>query len=295
MKKTSVNNRITIAIAYAFLAVLAAAYIIPFITMLSASFTDEHYLDVHGYGILPGKFSWFAYSFIFTGNSAIPQGYLISIFVTITGTVFSLIVTSMMAYAISRRHLKYANVISFFVFFTMLFQGGLVPYYLWVSKYLHLTDTIWVLILPSTVNAFNLFLLRTYFSTIDDSMLESAKIDGAKEMRILFSIVIPLSLPGIVTIILFYGLQYWNDWFTALLFINKRPLYPLQYLLRMIISAIDFLSSPNSKIASKAAYAIPSKSVRMATTVVTIGPIILLYPFIQKYFIKGIALGGVKG
>ena len=295
MKKTNLENRIIVVIAYTFLAVMAIAYVTPFITMISASFTDEHYLDVNGYGILPGKFSWFAYSFVFTGNSAIPQGYLISIFVTITGTVLSLIVTSMIAYPLSRKHLKYANAISFFVFFTMLFQGGLVPFYLWVSKYLHLTDTIWVLILPATVNAFNLFLLRAYFSSIDDSMLESAKIDGAKEMRVLFSIVFPLSLPGIVTIILFYGLQYWNDWFTALLFLNKRQLYPLQYLLRMIISTIDFLSSADSKIASQAAYAIPTKSVRMATTVVTIGPIILFYPFIQKFFIKGIIVGGVKG
>lgn len=295
MKKTSADNRILMIFAYTFLALLAVTFIIPFITMVSASFTDEHYLDVHGYGIFPGKFSWFAYSFIFTGNSAIPQGYLISIFVTIVGTLISMIVTSMLAYALSRKHLKYANVISFFVFFTMLFQGGLVPYFLWVSKYLHLTDSIWVLILPTTVNAFNMFLLKTYFSTIDNAMLESAKIDGAKEMRILLSIVIPLSLPGIVTIILFYALQYWNDWFTALLFINKRELYPLQYLLRMIISAVDFLTSANSKITSKAAFAIPSKSVRMATTVVTIGPILLLYPFIQKFFIKGITVGGVKG
>ena len=295
MRKISGNDRILLICAYAFLAIMAVLYVIPFITMISASVTDEKFLDVHGYGLLPGKLSLKAYTFIFTSSSSIPQGYFISISVTIMGTMLSMLVTSMMAYALSRKTLKYGKIISFFVFFTMLFQGGLVPYYMVVSKYLKLTDTIWVMILPFAVNAFNLILMRTYFSTIDDSIMESAKIDGAKEFRVLFSIVLPLSLPGVVTIALFYSLQFWNDWFTALMFINKRQLYPLQYLLRQIISAIDFLSSPDAKVASQAAFAIPSKGVRMATTIVTIGPIILLYPFIQKFFIKGLTIGGVKG
>lgn len=295
MKRLSHKDRLLLLFAHAFLGVMALLYFLPFIAMISASITDEKYLDLHGYGLLPGQFSLKAYSFIFSAGSSIPQGYAVSITVTILGTFLSLLVTSMMAYALSRKALRYRGAISFFVFFTMLFQGGLVPYFMVISKVLKLTDTLWVMILPFTVNAFNLILLRTYFSGVDDAIMESAKIDGAKELRVLFSIVIPLALPGVVTIALFYSLQYWNDWFTALLFVNRRELYPLQYLLRQIISTIEFLSSPDAKVASQAAFAIPTKAVRMATTVVTVGPILLLYPFIQKYFIKGLAIGGVKG
>lgn len=295
MKRLSRKDRMLLAFAHVFLGALALLYVIPFIAMISASLTDEKHLDLHGYGLFPGKFSLTAFSYIFSASSSIPRGYGVSIAVTIIGTVLSLLVTSMMAYALSRKALRYRGAISFFVFFTMLFQGGLVPYYLVVSKMLKLTDTLWVMILPFTVNAFNLILLRTYFGGVDDAIMESAKIDGAKELRVLFSIVLPLALPGVVTIALFYSLQYWNDWFTALLFINRRELYPLQYLLRQIISTIEFLSSPDAKVASQAAFAIPTKAVRMATTVVTVGPILLLYPFVQRYFIKGLAIGGVKG
>jgi putative aldouronate transport system permease protein len=294
MKSNYVQDKIISISSYIYLSVFAIACVIPFFTMFSGSITGEKYLQIHGYSLLPHDFSLKAYGYLFSGKSSVGQSYVITIIVTLLGTAFSMLITSMMAYSLSRKEMKYKNSVAFIIFFTILFNGGLVPWYIVTTKYLHLHDSIWALILPYSVNAWNMFLLRNFFATIDDSMLESARIDGASEYRILFMIVLPLVLPGVMTVGLFYALQYWNDWWLALMLINDQKLYPLQYLLRMILSSMDYISSGGVGSAY-AASAIPSESIKMATTIITIGPIIFIYPFIQKYFIKGLMVGGGKG
>lgn len=294
MKNNYMQDKIVTYSAYLFLSLLALLCVIPFFIMFSGSITDEKYLQLNGYSILPHVFSLKAYAYIFSGNSSIGKAYLVTIFVTVVGTAFSMIITGLLAYSLSRKELKFRNSLSFIVFFTILFNGGLVPWYIVTTKYLHLGDTIWGLILPYTVNAWNMFLLRNFFSTIDDAMLESARIDGANEVNILFRIVFPLALPGVMTVGLFYALQYWNDWWLPLLLINDQKLYPVQYLLRMVLSSMQYISSGGVG-STYAASAVPAESIKMAITIVTIGPIIFVYPFVQKYFIKGLTVGGVKG
>jgi putative aldouronate transport system permease protein len=197
----------------------------------------------------------------------------------------------MAAYSLSRKCLKYRNFFALAFYFTMVFNAGLVPWYIIVTK-LGIKDSIWVLILPMCFNPFNMLLMRNYFKSLPDAVIESAKIDGAGEYRIFTGIMLPMALPGLAVITLFYMLSFWNDWWMALLFINDTKLYPLQFLLRKILSNIIF-ASKNPTMINKGA--IPQETVKMATCIVTIGPIIFVYPFIQRYFVKGITIGAVKG
>jgi len=191
--------------------------------------------------------------------------------------------------------LKYRNIINFYVYFTMLFGGGLVPSYILITRYLHLDNTIWVYIIPSLVSASNMYMLRNFFNTLPDSLAESARIDGAGEAYILWKIILPLSKPGLATIGLFYALGYWNEWFKATLYITNQKLVTLQYLIMQILRDLDFMTQYAAMMKMDVAYTPPQYSARMATVVVTIGPIIFLYPFLQKYFIKGMVIGAIKG
>lgn len=294
MKKNNLSDKILIYFAYAYMLTFAILAVLPFLAVLSASITSEKYIMLNGFSLLPHEFSLKAYSYILGRNSSVYRGYIITIAVTVSGTLLSMLVTSMLAFALSRKQWKLSNPLSLMVFFTMLFSGGLVPWYLMTSHYLHLHDSIMALFIPYTVNAFNLLILKNFFSMIDNAILESARIDGANDFRLLSRIILPLSMSGLATISLFYALGYWNDWWLALMLINKHELYPLQYLLRMILSSISYASSKTVG-STFAAAQIPSEGVKMATTIVTIGPIIFLYPFLQRYFIKGLTVGGVKG
>lgn len=290
------GDQLFTAAAYLLIALFALACAIPFLLALAVSFTDEQELLQNGYRLIPEHFSLLAYKLLFSTNNAFTSAYGVTVFVTVVGTVLSLLVTSMLAYPLSLKTLKYGNRIAFFVYFTMLFNGGLVPSYILITKYLHLQNTIWVYILPFLVNAFNMFLLKNFFSAIPESLAESAKIDGANDIYILFKIVLPLSKPALATIGLFYAITYWNEWFTALLYIDDTKLYSLQYLIMRIQRSIEFIAS---SLAAKAnlpvGSAVPSVAIRMATAMVTIGPIILLYPFLQRYFVKGVMVGAIKG
>lgn len=266
----------------------------PLCIVISSSFTDEMALLKNGYALWPTEFSIQAYQVMFE-TSRIYDAYKVTIFVTVVGTVLSMIVTSAIAYAISVKTVKYRNKIAFFVFFTMLFSGGLVPTYLLIAKYLDMKDTVWVLILPVLISPWNMFLLRNFFATIPDSLAESAKMDGASEMTILFRIILPVSLPAMATVGLFYALGYWNEWFNAMLYISDEKLFPLQYLIMDILRNIDFMNELAGKFGGSTGYTPPTFTARMATTVLTIGPIIFVYPFIQKYFVKGMMVGSVKG
>jgi multiple sugar transport system permease protein/putative aldouronate transport system permease protein len=247
----------------------------------------------NGYQLIPQKLSLAAYDLMLSGKR-LYTSYGVTLFVTSVGTLLSLLTTSMMAYALSSKRLRYANAINFYVFFTMLFGGGLIPWYIVVTRILLLRNSIWAMIIPYLVNPWFMFLLRNYFRSVPESLMESARIDGAGDLRILFRIVLPLSGPALATIGLFYALLFWNDWWLSMLLIDRERLYPLQFLLRALLSNLmNVATSLNPQM--KTIQVVPAYSVRMATVVVTIGPIIMLYPFLQRYFVKGITVGAIKG
>ncbi|MGZ9586038.1 carbohydrate ABC transporter permease [Paenibacillus marinisediminis] len=266
--------------------------LIPLLVVLSVSLTDEQSIFQSGYNIIPEKFSLEAYRYILMGNSPILQAYGVTIIVTLTGTLLHLIISSLFAYSLSRNEVKYRNIVSFLVVFCLLFNGGLVPWYILLSKYLHLKDTIFVLIVPYLVSSINVLIMRNFFRTIPESIIESARIDGSGEFNTFVKLVIPLSTPVLATIGLFVAVFYWNDWFTAALFIENSKLYTLQFLLQSIMNNIAFLQG--NALTTQAAAMQPDETARMATCVLAVGPIVLTYPFLQKYFAKGLTLGAVK-
>lgn len=271
----------------------ALCCLVPFIIALSASFTDELALAREGYGFFPGEFSTSAYRMLFQ-TKQIFQSYGVSIFVTVVGTALSLLATVLLAYPLSTGKLKYAGKLNFFVYFTMLFSGGLIPSYMLISRYLGMKDSIWVLIIPVLINPWNMFLLRNFFSSIPDSLAESARIDGANDARILFQIILPCAVPALATVGLFYALAYWNNWFQAMLYIDRNHLQPLQMMIMKMLRNIDFMTQMAGQMGVNSVD-LPSTTMKMATAMVTIGPIVLVYPFVQRYFTSGIMVGSVKG
>ncbi|MDF2647647.1 MAG: binding-protein-dependent transport system inner rane component [Paenibacillus sp.] len=292
--KTSLENKAIDLFSYLFMAIFSIFCIVPFILLVSSSLSDEKAVQTTGFVLFPKEFSLFAYKVIFQDN-AIFNAYKTTIIFTVLGTVLCLILTSAMAYALSVKTFTHRNKIAFFVYFTMLFNGGLIPSYLLIAKYLGLRDNILVYILPVLINPFNMFLLRNFFKQIPDSLAESAKIDGANDIYILYKIILPLAKPALATIGLFYGLGFWNEWFTATLYIDNKDLYSLQYLIMKVLREVDFMNQMNEMQGVMANYVVPTNTARMATAVVTVGPIIFVYPFIQKYFVKGLVVGAVKG
>ncbi|MGT2933128.1 carbohydrate ABC transporter permease [Streptococcus catagoni] len=289
----------TNAIFTTLVALFAISCVIPFIFVIIISLTDETYLINHGYGFFPKEWSAHAYVYIFQGvmSQKIMRSFLISIFVTVVGTILNTTMTSTYAYAISRSYFPYKKFFTIYALITMLFAPGMVANYLVVSNLLHLKDTLLALILPMALGPFGILIMRTFFKkTVPDSIIESARIDGASELKIFLRIVLPLAVPGIATISLFSALTYWNDWFNALLYIQKDQLVPLQYLLMKIQSNLEQLArnASMSAQASEGLLSLPKESVRMAIVVVATLPIALTYPFFQKYFVGGLTIGGVK-
>lgn len=280
--------------------ILSALAILPMILMLTSSLTDNNVLIAEGYSFTPSKWSIYAYTYIFsTGNSVI-RAYGVSILLTIVGTASSLVITTLLAYAISKKELPGRGVITFIIVFTMLFNGGLVPTYMVYTNVLHVKNTFWALLFPGLLmNGFNIMLMKSYFvSSIPEEILDAAYIDGAGEVRTFLGVVVPLSKPILATIALFAGIAYWNDWMNGYIYITKKTeLYAVQNLLNRMMANIQYLSQSSSNVqnANVGLSAIPTASVRMAMATVGILPIILTYPFVQKYFVKGITLGGVKG
>lgn len=272
------------------------ACLFPFLMVISGSLSTENDIMKYGYSLIPKTITFDSYKILLLGSNRIFEAYGVSTFVTVVGTALSLFLTSMGAYVMARRSFKYRNILSVFVIITMLFSGGLVPWYIVIVRYLHLKDTIWALIFPSLGNAFNMFLIRNFMLSIPEDIHESAKMDGAGEFRIYYRLIMPLALPVLATVGLFVALGYWNDWFLGLMFVDKQELQPLQLLLRTLISNVDFLKNSSNAVAIQRISAqIPSESIKMALTVITIGPIIFLYPFLQRYFVKGLMVGAVKG
>ncbi|KLU71801.1 MAG: hypothetical protein RHS_2515 [Robinsoniella sp. RHS] len=268
----------------------------PLLLVVGISFTGETSLMVDGYHFIPKVFSTDSYRYVFSGAASVAQAYVVTIVVTVMGTALHLLITAMLAYSLTRDEVTWREKISFFVYIPVLFNGGLVPQYMLMTRYLHLKNTIWVLILINLVSAVNVLIMKNFFKSIPNSLIESARIDGSGEFRTFFKIVLPLSTPSLATIGLFVSIAYWNDWMTCSLYIETPKLYTLQYLLQSLMNNIGYLQSnaQASRSIEQALGVLPSEGARMATCVLAIGPIILLYPLLQKYFEKGLTIGAVK-
>lgn len=270
----------------------------PFVLLVVSSFTDEGTLIRNGYSLFPEKFSLESYAYMYERLDTIIRAYGITVFVTVVGTVVSLLITVLLAYPLSRRDLPHRGKFAFFVFFTMLFNGGLVPTYIMWTRYLNIDNTIWALIIPALLlNAFYVIMMRTYFTTtIPDEVIEAGRIDGAGEFRILFRIVLPMSLPMVATLSLLIGLNYWNDWRNGLYYLTDHRLFSVQNMLNTMLQDVRFLASGGAGgNASEIASNMPSVGIKMAIAVVGVLPIMIVYPFFQRYFVKGITVGAVKG
>ncbi|MZQ85514.1 ABC transporter permease subunit [Paenibacillus sp. 5J-6] len=277
---------------------LSLACVVPFILLFLSSITDENEIIRNGYSFLPTQFSMLAYRYILEEGADIFRAYGITVLITVIGTTASLVFTSLLAYPISRRDYPLRNVLAFVVFFTLLFNGGLVPSYLIYSQMLDIKNTIWALIIPGLLmNGFNVMLMRTYFQTsIPMAVIESANIDGAGEVRTFGSIILPLSMPILATVGLFQTITYWNDWMNGMIYITDPRYYSIQNLLNRILQDAQYLASSEFNSGSNtAAQSLPSSTVKMAIAVIGIIPILITYPFFQKYFVKGITIGAVKG
>ncbi len=293
------SEKIAQMIIHLFFIVLCLLVVLPFLLLFLSSITDESTLILNGYSFFPEKFSFDAYKYIFRSGASLVRALGVSVLITVAGTAGSLLITPMLAYPLSRPEFKYRGVVTFMIFFTMLFNGGMVSSYIMWTRYLNVKNTIWALLFPNLLmNAFNVILVKNFFvADIPNELVESARIDGAGEFKIYFSIVLPLAKAIMATIGLFTAIGYWNDWTNGLYYITKRTdLFSLQNYLNRILQDIQYLSSSANKAAAHTtSMAMPTTSVRMALAVVGVIPIMALYPFFQKYFVKGITIGAVKG
>ena len=292
--KLSLSSKIFYVLAYVCVGLMALICIIPFIVLISGSFTSENYIRTQGYSLFINEFSTKAYELIFRNPITVFRAYGISTLITGVGTILGTLLITMTAYVICRKDFKYRNYFSFFFYFTTLFNGGMVSTYIFYIQYLRLKDSLWALILPGLFNVFYLLIMRSFVNTIPPSLIEASKIDGAGEYRIFFQVVFPLLKPGLATVGLFMALGYWNDWYNAMLYINSNVKFPLQYMLYNLLQQTQALA----RIASQSGISVadlPSNSLKMAMAIVATGPILLVYPFVQKYFVKGITVGSVKG
>lgn len=287
------SGQIVLNIIFVLLVIIAVA---PLFILISSSFTDEAVLLQEGYNFWPKKFSLGAYEYLFQSSNKLIRACMITFFVTAVGTFLNLMLTILYAYPLSRKELPFRSFFSFYVFFTMLFNGGLVPVYMMWTQTFGIKNTIWALIVPRLLmSAFYIIMMRSFFQhSIPDSLVEAARIDGGGEFRILFSVVLPLSKPMIATISLMVGLGYWNDWTNSLYFVTDESLFSIQAMLNTILTNIQFLATSAGSVGGSAV-TLPSAGVRMAIAVVGAVPILCVYPFFQKYFVKGIVVGGVKG
>jgi len=286
----TLGNRLFSIVNFTLLALIALVTVLPFIHVVAGSFTTSAEMAMKKFVLIPTEWSMEAYRFIFSTNT-IFRALAVSIGVTALGTAFSMLITSLMAYGLSRKDLDGRKTLMFLVVFTMLFNGGLIPTFL-VVKELGLIDTYAALVLPLTINAFNMIILRNFFMNIPEGLEESAKIDGCNDFGILFRIVLPLSMPAIATISLFYAVTYWNTYLSAILYLNDNKMWPIQVLLRQIVvlaSGLDHSANLDDVVPP------PDQAVKMAVIVVATLPILIVYPFLQKHFAKGALLGSIKG
>lgn len=294
MKSITFSDRLVSFVSHAAVLVFSIICLYPLLLTLMVSLSDENKVQIHGFKLIPEKFSLETYKYLYDrASGSILNAYSVTILVTAAGTLFAMFVTSMLAYAISQKNVKYKNAISFFCYFTVIFSAGILPWYIVCVNVIHIQNTIFALFVPYAVNVWNLFLLRNYFQSVPEAINESAVIDGANQFYIFAKLIIPLSKTAVLTIGMFYAIQFWNDWWLPIMLVTNNKLFPLQYYLFSLLTSAQALSSGTSMNASN--IRIPTETIKMATTIITLGPIIFLFPFIQKYFVKGIIIGAVKG
>ncbi len=283
-------------IAYSVIIILSIMCLLPFLLILSGSFSSNESIVRDGYHLFPTNFSLEGYKMVFTFPTKVLKAYGVTVFTTVVGTTLGLFLITMAGFVLQRKDFKYRNTFSFFIYFTTLFGGGLVPWYIMLANYFNLMDTYTVLIFPGLMTPFLIILMKNFIrSAVPDELIESAKIDGANDFRIYFSIVLKLAMPGIATVGLFLALGYWNDWFTSSLFINNPDMYQLQFYLYNTMNTITFIDQMAIGTGITLSQDVPTESTKMAMAIVVTGPILFLYPFVQRYFVKGLTIGAVKG
>lgn len=278
-----------------FFVLICLTYILPFILVISISISSESAIKEFGYTLLPKVIDFEAYRQIFANPTQLIDSYKVTIIFSVTATILSVLVMTLMAYPLSRPNYVFKKQLTFYIFFTMLFGGGLVPSYIINTTILHIDNSIWIYIIPGLVNAWNIIIIRTFFQGLPEGLVEAAKIDGASELRTYFQIIMPLSLPVIATISFFTIISKWNDWNTALIYIRDPKLYSLQYMLQKILREADFVNKIAQDGSNFANYEVPTESMRYAMALLAAGPILVIFPFFQKYFASGLTIGAVKG
>ena len=284
---------------HTFFILFSLCFVLPFLLVVSISLSNEEAVLKSGYSLLPKNFDFTAYQYVFANPAQLKDSYMVTGFTAIAGTFLSLLIMALIAYPLSRRDFFIKKQLTFFIFFTMLFGGGLIPTYILITQYLGMGDSIWVYIFPSLVSAWYIIILRTFFQSLPVALVESAKIDGASEFRIFFQIIIPLSKPVLATVALFTLLNKWNDWYTSLIYIRSKELYTLQFLLQRILRDAQFVKDMSRYVplgidigSMKES---PLETMKFAMCINAAGPMLLVFPFFQKYFTKGLTVGAVKG
>jgi putative aldouronate transport system permease protein len=288
------DRALFMAIGYLLITFAAVFCLFPFLLVIAGSFSSQETILKQGYSLWPRDFSLGAYRLAFLNPEALLRAYGVTSLATASGTALGLFITAMTAYVLTRKNFLWRNRFSFFFYFTTLFSGGLVPWYILCVRYLKLNDSFLALVVPFMLNVFNMLVMKSFMGAIPDAISESARIDGASDFRIFVLIMLPLSKPALATIGLFIALGYWNDWYTSFMFIQNDKLFSLQFYLYKIVSGAEALR----RIASVAGIdrvTAPTEPLKLAMTVIATGPIVLLYPFVQRYFISGLTIGAVKG
>lgn len=286
------KSRILIDLVFIIMSLFCVA---PLLLIISAAFTDQPSLLKNGYQFWPSKFSLDAWKYVLQSPKQLITAYGVTIFTTVFGTICSLLLTSMLAYAATRKDFKASRPISFLIFFALLFSGGMVPTYITITRVLHLKDQIWSMILPYIIMPWHVFLMKGFFADIPTSLIEAAKLDGASEIRIFFQVILPISKPALATVGLFIAFTYWNDWWLSMMYTESGNLTSLQFYLYRIMNNIQFLTSSmqmgnvNINMAT-----LPGETARMVLCLLAAGPMLIIFPFFQKYFVKGLTVGSVK-
>jgi len=293
-RKTERDVIIFNIVAYIYITLLAIMCLFPFVFVFTGSFSEESDIIKYGFSFIPKNWSVDAYKLLFKSPDAIITGYRNTIIITVIGTLVGMFITTMSGYVLSRKRFKYRNAISFYLYFTTLFSGGMISSYILIVRYLHLKNTLLVLILPTLLSVFYILIMKNFIGGIPDEIEESGRIDGANDFLIFVKLYLPLLGPSLASIGLFIALGYWNQWYAVMLYIDNENLFTLQYQLHKMMAQVEFAAKMVGE-SGVPTVELPQQTLRMATIIITIGPIILLYPFVQKYFVKGITVGSVKG
>jgi len=294
MRHRSKDRALFHALGYAYLGCLSVLCLLPIWLIVSGSFSSEEDVIRHGYAFIPRNFSVAGYEMMFEAPGAIARSMLVSIALTVVGVACGVFLTAMTAYVIQRKDFKYRNVISFYIYMTSVFTGGLVPWYIMMINYFHMRNNFLALIIPLLFNVFYILIMKSFFRSIPEAIVESGKIDGAGEFAIFIKLVLPVAKPGLATISLFIALGYWNDWFSAMLFISKETLIPLQLFLYNLVNKAEALNNLAGQTGIPMTE-LPKETVKLSMTVLVIVPIMFVYPFVQRYVVSGVTLGAVKG